>query len=75
MVLETVLSDTCRLWKGISVIRVLRILNLKKFRGVRSLVITVIYSFPMIFNILSLMIIVFFIYAVLGCYLFSSLNF
>ena len=67
MVLETVLSDTCRLWKGISVIRVLRILNLKKFRGVRSLVITVIYSFPMIFNILSLMIIVFFIYAVLGC--------
>lgn len=52
--------------------RMLRLLN--KFKGLRALVQTISFSLPTLFNVATLLTLVYFMYAVLGCYLFYKIN-
>lgn len=52
--------------------RLLRLLN--KFKGLRALVQTITFSLPTLFNISTLLMLVYFMYAILGCFLFYTIT-
>ena len=69
------LSQGDKIIRSIRVFRVLRILKLvKKFNGLQKLVQTLFFSIPKILNILALVLLLFFIYTILGCLLFKNVK-
>ena len=63
---------------GVAIIRVFRILRvfrlLRKFRGLCDLFLTVIHALPTIMNVGAVLLLIYFIYAVLGMHLFGRIK-
>ena len=72
--LVTILPVPPMLLRVLRVVRILRILRLlKQFKELRNLIVTMIYSFPSLVNVGSLLALIVFMYAVLGVDLFTFL--
>ena len=64
-----------RILKGMRVIRVFRLMKLiQQKTGVEKLLYTLKISFPMVMNIIYLLLIIYFIFALLGCHFFGMLE-
>ena len=58
------------------VLRVSRLIKLvKNLEGLKRLIATFKFSIPSLINVTALLFLVYFIFAVLGCYLFGSITF
>ena len=72
--LAKVLPVNAMLLRSLRVIRVLRILRLlKRAKDLRSLILTMVYSFPSLINVCGILVLMTFMYAVLGVDLFTYL--
>lgn len=63
-----------KILRSIRILRVGRLLRLiKNFDGILKILQTLMFSLPMTFNILALLLLVFFMYTIIGCSLFSDI--
>lgn len=63
------------LTKILRMLRVFRLFRLvKRYKGLNALVQTIIFSLPSLFNVFALFMLVYFIFAILGTYLFSDVT-
>ena len=66
------LGSAMSLARTFRVLRISRLLRLiKQFEHIQTLIKTMIYSFPKLFNVMGLLFLVMFISSVLGCFLFN----
>ena len=64
-----------QLVKGLRILRVLRLVKLiKQKKGVERLIRTLIVSLPMVFNIFFLLLVVYFIFGMIGCHYFGDIS-
>jgi hypothetical protein len=62
--------------KLIRIFRIVRILKLaKNMEGLQKLVFTIIFSIPSLLNVTSLLFLVYFIFSILGCFLFTDIQY
>lgn len=65
-----------QLMRVFRVLRVSRLIKLvKQLQGLQRLIATIIFSLPALMNAASLLILVFFIFAVLGCFIFGDITY
>ena len=63
-----------KILRAVRMLRIGRLLRLvKKFDGMLKLLQTLVFSLPMTFNVLALLMLIFFIYTVIGCSLFGDI--
>ena len=63
-----------KILRAVRMLRIGRLLRLvKKFEGMLKLLQTLVFSLPMAFNILALLLLIFFIYTIIGCSLFGDI--
>lgn len=61
--------------KGLRIVRILRLIRvLRKRRGVDKLLHTLMFSLPMVINIFCLLMLIYYIYAMFGCYFFGEIT-
>lgn len=65
-----------QLMRVFRVLRVSRLIKLvKQLQGLQRLIATIIFSLPALMNAASLLVLVFFIFAVLGCFIFGEITY
>jgi hypothetical protein len=61
-----------RILKILRVTRLFKIMKSKKFEGIKMIIRTLVFAFPALINVLMLLLLIYFLYSILGCFLFND---